>query len=196
MANKKPEKSELLKALKGEVFKTNIMEKLGFSRKSNGPTRAKVSGWYEEVGIDLKKALLENTFTTKTCAGCGEEFKIKRCVMGGQQTTCSHGCSNTHFRTGEDHGNFKTIETLIKEDKNYRSICFHFHKKECVVCDENVIVEVHHYDLDHDNNDPENLIPLCPTHHQYVHSNFKHLVHNKIKEYVEKKKINLARETR
>lgn len=45
------------------------------------------------------------------------------------------------------------------------------------------IVAVHHYDGNHDNNSPENLIPLCPTHHQYVHSRYKKLVQEKIDYY-------------
>jgi hypothetical protein len=63
---------------------------------------------------------------------------------------------------------------------NYRTICWAHHKKECVICGENKIVAVHHYDHNHNNNDPSNLIPLCPTHHVYVHSGHKSLVEDKI----------------
>jgi hypothetical protein len=59
-----------------------------------------------------------------------------------------------------------------------------YHKKECVVCGENNIVEVHHLDGNSKNNLPKNLIPLCPTHHQYWHSKFKHLVVDKINQYI------------
>ena len=68
--------------------------------------------------------------------------------------------------------------------KNYRSICFRDHKKECIICGEDNIVAVHHYDHNHSNNDPGNLVPLCPTHHQYVHSSFSDLVKEKIDSYV------------
>ena len=40
------------------------------------------------------------------------------------------------------------------------------------MCGEEKIVAVHHYDHDHTNNDIANLVPLCPTHHQYVHSRY------------------------
>ena len=83
---------------------------------------------------------------------------------------------NKLFRTGPDNGNWL--------GKNYRLICFTYHKKSCIICNEANIVAVHHYDLNHENNDPENLIPMCPTHHQYVHSKFNHLVQDKIDEYV------------
>ena len=51
-------------------------------------------------------------------------------------------------------------------------------------CKEKNIVEVHHYDENKKNNSPSNLIPLCPTHHQYYHSRFKHLVQDKINDYL------------
>jgi len=65
----------------------------------------------------------------------------------------------------------------------YRTICFKFHKKECIICGEDKIVSVHHYDGNHKNNSPENLIPMCPTHHQYMHSNFKHLIEKEVNKY-------------
>ena len=55
----------------------------------------------------------------------------------------------------------------------YRTQAWKFHKKECIVCGETKIVAVHHYDEDHANKSKENLIPLCPTHHGYVHSKYR-----------------------
>jgi predicted HNH restriction endonuclease len=52
-----------------------------------------------------------------------------------------------------------------------------------VICGENKIVSVHHYDENHNNNSIENLIPLCPTHHQYIHSKYKDEILNKVDEY-------------
>lgn len=108
------------------------------------------------------------------CPVCGKTFITK---SGGSKVsvTCSHSCANTHFRTGINHGNWKS--------SNYRSTCFFYHKKCCVVCKEDKIVEVHHFDGDSKNNSPENLIPLCPTHHQYWHSRFKHLIETTIVTY-------------
>ena len=48
-----------------------------------------------------------------------------------------------------------------------------------------MIVAVHHYNGNHDDDRIENLVPLCPTHHQYVHSKYKHLVQDTIDRYVE-----------
>ena len=105
----------------------------------------------------------------KKCPICDKEFISK-------SKTCSYSCSNKFFRTGENNGNWK--------QDTYQSTCFLYHEKKCVVCSEDKIVAVHHLNENHNDNRPENLIPLCPTHHQYVHSRYKILVQPKIDEYL------------
>jgi len=112
-----------------------------------------------------------NPKNLRECAVCGKPVK-------GKAKTCSYSCSNTFFRSGEDNPNWK--------DSTYRSTCFAHHKKECIICGENKIVHVHHYDGNKNNNTPENLIPLCPTHHQYLHSRYKKLIFEQVKKYIEK----------
>lgn len=112
-----------------------------------------------------------NPKNKKDCPVCGTIIKNYK-----TSTTCSHKCSNTFFRTGPQHPNWKKSQ--------YRTTCFFYHKKECVICQEVNIVAVHHLDENHKNNDPSNLIPLCPTHHSYCHSNFKHLIIEKINNYI------------
>lgn len=107
------------------------------------------------------------------CKCCGNPIKNYRYSKG----TCSRSCANTYFRSGKDNGNFK--------GNNYQTICFYYHKKECIVCGENKIVAVHHNDHNHYNNDPQNLIPMCPTHHQYVHSRWKNEVQPIIDKYIQ-----------
>jgi len=106
----------------------------------------------------------------RNCPVCGKWFYSKG-------VTCSHGCANTFFRSGMSNPNVN--------ENSYRVICFHHHERQCVVCGEALIVEVHHIDEDHSNNSPENLLPLCPTHHQYVHSKHRHLVQGAVNKYVE-----------
>jgi len=65
-----------------------------------------------------------------------------------------------------------------------------YHEKKCIICGEKKIVESHHFDCDKNNNDPANLIPLCPTHHQYFHSQYRDLVEKQIITYLEEWKIN------
>ena len=114
-----------------------------------------------------------NPKNKKECIVCGSLIKNYK-----TSTTCSYSCSNTFFRSGKNHGNWK--------EHAYRSTCFEHHKKECVICQEQNIIEVHHLDENKNNNHPSNLIPLCPTHHQYWHSRYKHLIEHKVIEYIKK----------
>ncbi len=133
-------------------------------------------------GYVCKSCHIKNgTKVTKTCVVCSKDFTVTTKVAK-KQVTCSYACSNKYFRTGENNGNWK--------EKAYRSTCFKHHDKCCVVCEERNIVEVHHLDENKKNNKPTNLIPLCPTHHQYWHSKFKYLVLDKIITYVNNFKIN------
>ena len=91
--------------------------------------------------------------------------------------TCGYSCANTYFRSGSDNPNWK--------ESQYRSTCFEHHEKKCVICGEDLIVAVHHFNHDADDNSPENLIPMCPTHHQYWHSRYKHLIEEKVIKYHE-----------
>lgn len=137
----------------------------------------------EKWDYELKNIKQKENYTCKickvnkskqisTCPICKNNFitSVKR-----PSTTCSYACSNKLFRTGPNNGNWK--------EDSYRTTCFHYHKKECIVCKENLIVEVHHYDGNHDNNNPNNLIPLCPTHHQYMHSGYRDKINTIVEEY-------------
>ena len=107
----------------------------------------------------------------KVCPICNNKFFVGK----RWQTTCSYSCSNVFFaRKRNKPENYK----------NYRTICFKNHKKICVVCGEDKIVTVHHMDENHQNNNPKNLVPLCPTHHQYWHSRYRELIRTKVEEYI------------
>lgn len=116
---------------------------------------------------------------TKNCPVCQTPFDT---LIGSrdEKTTCSCSCANTHFRSGEN-------SPVRKPDSESRSatICWRYHIKRCVICNEERIVEAHHYNKDHNDNRPENFVPLCPTHHQYVHSRFCDIVQTTIDKYVE-----------
>lgn len=106
------------------------------------------------------------------CPVCGAPSKPNN-------VTCSKRCSNTHFRSGPNHGNWS--------GENYRKVCFDAHEKICVVCGESLIVAVHHMNEDHSDNRPENLVPLCPTHHQYWHSRHRHLIEAAVLSYLKER---------
>ena len=58
-------------------------------------------------------------------------------------------------------------DKILKEDtKNYQK-----HKGvDCDICGTKENLEVHHIDMNHDNNNPENLLTVCESCHQRVHS--------------------------
>lgn len=117
----------------------------------------------------------------KVCPVCNKKFETQMRGDRREKKTCSHSCSNSYFRSGKDNPNWKENST------QYRTKCFEFHKKECVICGEYKIIEVHHIDENRDNNIPENLVPLCPTHHKYWHSEYKEEVEEKIYIYINNK---------
>jgi hypothetical protein len=92
--------------------------------------------------------------------------------------TCSRECRLEYFGAPNKYS--------LNELKSYTAICFRVHKKECIICGEKNIVSVHHYDENKKNNDPVNLIPLCLTHHMYLHSRYKYLVIERVLEFIEK----------
>lgn len=118
----------------------------------------------------------ENLMLCKVCDNPIKDYKKSK-------GTCSHACSNKFFRH---------VRNKPEKYKNYVTLCFHYHKKECVVCGENKIVAVHHMNENHNDNSIENLIPLCPTHHQYMHSKYKKEILQKVKDYIEKFKQTLS----
>lgn len=100
----------------------------------------------------------------KICANCGSEF-----IWIGREFTkefsrvrfCSKSCSNSRKHWWDNNAT------------QYRTIAFKNWPKECAICKFDKIVAVHHLDENHNNNDPMNLIPLCPNHHEMIHSRWK-----------------------
>jgi hypothetical protein len=174
-------KDNIIKSIKTSMSYESILKRL---QLSNGPSNRKnLKQFIDSYKINVShfdkswKQKQEKKYLTieKHCPICGTKFFTLK-NHKKEKTTCSHSCANSFFRSSINNPNWK--------DSCYRTTCFAFHKKECVICGENKIVEVHHYDGDKKNNTPENLIPLCPTHHQYYHSKFKIEVKSKIDEYI------------
>lgn len=116
-----------------------------------------------------------------SCFRCKDTFKVherEKQFPIKEKYFCSESCS--HHRGVGIEWSQKRNSSL----KKYRTICFAHHKKQCVICSESLIVEVHHLDENSQNNSPENLIPLCPTHHQYWHSRYKYLIQDNILDYI------------
>lgn len=111
-----------------------------------------------------EKTCYLNPSNIRYCQVCNHPIKNWKTSKG----TCSYTCSNKFYRVGAGNGNYKA--------KDYVRICARFHNMVCTVCGESEVIDVHHLDHDHNNNDPKNLVPLCPTHHAYIHRGKGHLI--------------------
>jgi len=140
----------------------------------NGTYTRIVNKLMVDTNAKLRPKKLKYNLIIKTCPVCGDEF-VHYENHPRPKTTCSYACSNKHFRSGTNNGNY--------DPTKYRNVCFEHHEKECIICKENRIVDVHHHDGNHDNNEPSNLIPLCPTHHTLYHSRFRDDVLPYIEQY-------------
>jgi hypothetical protein len=126
-----------------------------------------------------EKSCYLNPTNLRLCEVCNSPIKDYKNSKG----TCSHSCSNKFF---------KHLRNKPDNYTRYTTLCWQHHEKKCVVCDEDKIVAVHHYNENHNDNRIENLVPLCPTHHQYMHSRYKNEILPKVEEYIEKFKLGFA----
>ena len=174
-------KDIILEIFKNSYSKSDVAREMGWHVNGNGIR--KVNNLINNYSIDIshfdrsrkQREKRKYKIIKKECPVCGDEFETQK-GHKREKTTCSYSCSNTHFRSGKNNGRW--------DGRSYRGICFTYHKKECVVCGEDKIVEVHHYDGNHDNNSKENLIPLCSTHHKYWHSRYRNLIKDIVDNYV------------
>ncbi len=128
----------------------------------------------------------------KVCEICGGDFHIPVSAKNQKQRTCSVSCGNKMrhlngykhpFYLGKKNTRVR-VRKSTKEVIGYRVLCFQHHPKKCAVCPEHLIVEVHHIDGNHSNNDINNLVPLCPNHHFYMHNGYEHLIQEQLDAYL------------
>lgn len=120
----------------------------------------------------------------KTCETCGQYFIFEGRVKSKKfekARFCSRKCANSIG------GKAKSEKYITDEIAHYTTLAWRYHDKKCVVCGEQNIVAVHHVNEIHTDNRPENLIPLCPTHHQYMHSKHRYLIEDIVDKYIENK---------
>ena len=121
-----------------------------------------------------------------TCAYCGKNFT--RTVSDLKKSKSGlYFCCREHkdMASRLDSGNqFKVIRpdhfgtATINGTNSYRRLAFGHYPCKCAICgyeDEPKILEVHHIDENHNNNDIENLIILCPNCHRKLTNHLYHL---------------------
>lgn len=118
------------------------------------------------------------------CITCNNAFTVEEREMlfpEKEEYFCTRKCANS---VG---GRAKADKHHPDSEAHYTVVAWRHHEKKCVVCDEINVVAVHHLNENHEDNDPKNLVPLCPTHHIYMHSRFKEKILDQVTEYVAKK---------
>jgi hypothetical protein len=137
--------------------------------------------YIKQIKAKAKELGLDSIHMTRTASRVLYKRIAKKCPICSKQfvtleghkrekTTCSHGCSNTYFRSGKDNGMFS------HGSSNYRNIAFIYHEPKCKRCSYNQVPEilvVHHVDRDRTNNSKDNLEILCPNCHAEEHFNSK-----------------------
>lgn len=170
--------NEIKSVVKNSRSFAEVGRHFGYTRSISGQTKRLIQNILDENGIEYSHFTGNGkpirSLETRKCPVCKIEFEV---FAYEKKVTCSHSCSNTHFRTGKRNGNWK--------DKSYRKKCFRVHEKKCIICEEKNLVDVHHYNEDRTDNREENLVPLCPTHHRYWHSKFRKLIEDDVNSYVE-----------
>ncbi len=152
-----------------------------FVNPKDNPANIKVECYYCKKQIsmsNIKKhtdSCYLNPINLKLCPICSKPIKDYK-----NNKTCSSKCARKYF--SDMYLEFASMSWKDRSP-NYREICFDNHDKVCIICGEKNIVEVHHFDGNHENDDPKNLIPLCSTHHKYIGSKFEKLIINEINEY-------------
>lgn len=93
---------------------------------------------------------------------------------------CSRTCKDQEQNIG---GALKLDHYGTSLSESYKNVCWEYNEKKCIICDESLIVAVHHINENHNDNRPDNLAPLCMNHHSYIHSRHKGLIIDKIKKW-------------
>ena len=110
----------------------------------------------------------------KHCPQCGNTFAVFPGRDGDKKVTCSRQCANKYFSWKQGTKNYIGSINNSASPLHYRNVLFSFLEsnnlhKECIVCGETEVLDVHHIDEDRNNNAVTNLVCLCPTHHYAYH---------------------------
>lgn len=164
-------KAELLSAVADAWNLTEVAIALGYSNPPGSTTKRRVKDALDRHIIDYShlhktsRPRFKYPRITKECPVCSLKFETG---FGHprERTTCSHSCSNTYFRSGSNHPNYRNIGA------NYRKVALRSLAHSCNRCEwdkATKILEVHHVDYDRSNNELSNLEILCPICHRLEH---------------------------
>lgn len=117
------------------------------------------------------------------CAYCGKQFpkapsRIEKSKSGLFFCCKEHKDLAQRCDSGEKFANIRP-EHYGTSSRDYRTKAFAVYEHKCAVCgwnEDTRILEVHHIDTNHDNNDINNLMILCPICHRKLTLHYYQLV--------------------
>ena len=132
------------------------------------------NGWHIYCSLECKGKASRKKVEC-TCANCGKKIEKYQSALDDSKTGnvfCSKSCAcsynNEHFRTKENNPNWRGGKY---GNRQHAKIAYRNYVPECAICGETdkYMLEVHHIDFNHSNNELDNLIILCANHHLKLH---------------------------
>jgi hypothetical protein len=121
----------------------------------------------------------------RNCVHCGSQFHVSVHDKNKYKVlTCSSACSGAYPEYIK-----KRVKAKVGEATSYPIVAKRAGMIACCICGESEVLDIHHLDEDSSNNDINNLVPLCPTHHAYMHRGKSDLIFSTLLEYLDNRVI-------
>lgn len=163
------------------IVKCSICEK-EFEKETKRVNEALKNGWKLYCSDECRS---HRGSTLCVCANCGEKIwkknsEIKTSKSGNVfcNRSCATSFNNIMYKSKENHPNYKNGTGF-----QYRKDAFAKYEHRCLACgwnEDERVLEVHHIDENHNNNNIDNLCILCPTCHRKVTLGYYKLENNKL----------------
>lgn len=157
-------KDVLRPIIESAYSKSDAVRQLGWPINGNSfTTLVNLAEKYdiEFLSLDPYKMHRKYKTVTKICPVCGDKFTDRE-GHPREKATCSHSCSNTYFRSGENSGTYASGKFSFRNMGR---------SPKCVDCGESrrYMLRCHHIDGDTNNNDLDNREIVCNNHHASRH---------------------------
>ena len=144
----------------------------------------------EKVECERCKRIMLVTQKRRHDAACVRRHSCKQCgALSKNANFCSQSCSASFNNSAKKIGfSAWRRKHAIVATPTYADVCLQYWPAVCAICGWELCIEIHHIDRDRKNNDPQNLIPLCPNHHKLTQKRaFRAWIDVEVDELIKKK---------
>jgi len=170
----------LLRLLETERTLGSICTALGYS--THGRNTGTLTVFLASNNIEFKNhSQKTKELEARKCVHCGNEFFVS--IKNKKEykiLTCSRACSGAY----PEYINSR-VTNKVGVAASYPIVAKRAGLTSCCICGESEVLDIHHLDENHENNDLSNLVPLCPTHHAYLHRGKSDLIFDKLIDYLD-----------